>query len=388
MLVALRTLSLIALGGWPSVAHASPDGGTSEDAPRTLTKPAGPVELGDAELNQPRPNDPIDEAFEREPSLAQQKIDGAYRNRSSDGWTEGAVPRFVGAFLGGAVGLALPLMLGQLDRLPSCASATCLGSWGTFLSLLSPLISGVGSVVGYQLAGGRPSIGAAVAGSAIGLGIGLMALLAVAGPTVNATSAIVPATALTIGIVAAAQAWALELRSDAVERQPMLAVPWNRFFSSSLGTLGAIILGGLAFAASVGFGFAGSLATLLIVGGAVPLMPYFIHQRLGGRGSIGAAYLGFLGALTAAGLGVLFAGLGSSASFFGDTRAIGLFAGGVGLAALGATFGVPVALEISHGASVTSPLGKNEDPVENQFALMPFASPVQGGAMAGAVVRF
>ncbi|MBL8935521.1 MAG: hypothetical protein JNM69_13275 [Archangium sp.] len=272
------------------------------------------------------------------------------------GWAEGATKRFVGAFVGGLVGLAVPSMLGAVTA-PRCTGFGCGVAFGAVLSAgLAPVVSVVGATLGFTLMGGRASAGAAVGGLMGGLATGLLLLffhrLSVTDSNQSQWGAVIGAGAL----VAALQAIALESRHDALEEAPFIEVPASRLAFSSLGLLGTIagvtlLAAGIAL---LGYPTGTSIAPFLVVIGAAaaPLVPWAIHRNMGGEGSLGSAYVGWLASLGIGGAGVLVAVLGAALASGAagiDQRNTAIVGCGIGLAAIAAAIGTPLMLEWSHG---------------------------------------
>lgn len=272
------------------------------------------------------------------------------------GWAEGATKRFVGAFVGGLVGFALPSLVG-VAATPACTTFGCGLTFGATLAVgLAPAVSVVGATLGFTLMGGRMSAGAAIGGMIGGLATGLL-LLFLHRATIADTNQAQWGVVIAAGAIAAGlQAIALESRHDALEEAPFIDVPASRLAFSSLGLVGAMAGITLLAAVVAAFGYptGTSVAPILIVLGAAaaPLVPWSIHRRMGGEGTLGSAYVGWLASLAVGGAGILAAVLGasfSSSSPGADPRNVGLFGAGISLGVIAAALGTPLMLEWSHG---------------------------------------
>lgn len=308
------------------------------------------------------------------------------------GWSEGATGRFVGAFLGGAFGLALPALVAGLAS-PPCGIGTfgCFISFGAGLSSsLAPPLSVLGATLGYTLAGGKPSAGAAAAGLLGGVTLSLMLLL-FHKVSVGDGSEQPWGVVIGSGLVAVAlEALALESRFEALEEAPFLDVPAGRLALESLGLFGTVL--GLTLVSALvgllGFPVGTYLAPVLVFAsaGVAPLVPWAIHRAMGGEGSLASAYLGWLGSLAVAAGGIGLAVLAAVSSGPGltgvDPRTLAMVGGGIGLAGIAAVLGTPLALEWSHG---NTRLERSKlAPVKAQLSVAPAVSErgVGGGVLA------
>lgn len=264
-----------------------------------------------------------DWAKEREQALAE-AMEPAFVITPPTGWAEGATKRFVGAFVGGLVGMAVPALLGVATT-PSCTGFGCGVTFGSVLATgLAPAVSVVGATLGFTLMGGRMSAGAAIGGMIGGLAAGLALLflhrIIVIDSNQPQWGAVIAAGALAVAI----EAIALESRHDALEEAPFIDVPTSRLAFSSLGLLGTLAGIGLLSTGItlLGFPVGLTLAPIFAVLGmaAAPLVPWAIHRRMGGEGTLGAAYGGWLASLAIAGAGVLVAVLSSITSFSTSPR--------------------------------------------------------------------
>lgn len=307
------------------------------------------------------------------------------------GWAEGATQRLIGAFLGGAIGVALPSVVAGLATTP-CVFG-CSISFGSGLAAsLAPALSVVGATVGFGLAGGRASVGAASAGLLGGMALSLVLLffhrIAVPETSEVPWGVVIGAAAIAVAL----EAIALESRNDALDEAPFLEVPAARLAFSSLG-LFATVAGVTVLATLVGvLGYPAGLIFGPLIGlvgaGVAPLVPWAVHRSMGGEGSLGAAYLGWLGSLAIAAGGVGVMVLAMNLSFLpgqtiADPRNVMMLGAGVGMAAIAAVLGTPLALEWSHGDRRID-RSKLAPSVKAQLSLSPIVGPrgVDGGALA------
>ena len=332
-----------------------------------------------------------DEAWTREHArelgLEKPKSQPEFVITPATGWAPGATKRFVGAFLGGLVGMAIPAALAAATAPPCmglCGFATVAG----LVTAASAPLSVVGATLGFTLMGGRMSAGAAIAGSLGGLGSGLLLLLfsTLSAREPNATNwgAVIAASALT----AALEALALEARSDTLDEAPFLEVNTSRLVFTSLGMLTALgaSVGLAALTLATGY-LAVLFGPIVLVAAAaiVPIVPWSIHRGMGGEGSLGAAYLGWLASLAVGGAGVFAAFMGVSLSVplvSVDPRMVALVGGGIGLAAMAAVLGTPLMLEWSHGQAHRE-RAKVAPAVQAQVSVAPIAGPqgLAGGTL-------
>lgn len=303
------------------------------------------------------------------------------------GWAEGATKRFVGAFVGGLVGMAAP-GLAAVALTPPCASFGCGFNFGATLTTgLAPMVSVVGATLGFTLMGGRMSAGAAIGGMIGGLAAGLALLfvhrLIVVDSNQPQWGAVIAAGALAVAI----EAIALESRHDALEEAGFIEAPTSRLAFTSLGLVGT--LAGIALASAgvalIGYPTGVTLAPIFAVLAlaAAPLVPWRIHRNMGGEGTLGAAYVGWIASLAVAGAGALAATVSSSfaLSFGTDPRTVAMFGGGISLAVIATALGTPLMLEWSHGNARRE--RARVAPLKAQLAMSPLTGP-QG--LAGGVV--
>lgn len=298
---------------------------------------------------------------------------------SRERWSDGATKRFLGAFVGGAVGLALPIPLG-LATMGRCPVVVCSASATLITTIGSPVLAIVGAMLGHALMGGAMSPGAAIAGLLAGVASGLVVLLFHSLVFATSTAPAWPALVAASGLAIALQAVALESRTEALDEAPFIATPAGRFVGETLALMGFISVGSLLVALT-----ALSVPPLaLVLGiaalGTAPLIPYAVHEKMGGKGSVGAAYLGWLTTLvTVAAASALVAATGFFRGGSSPTDA-GMFVGGVALAALVSTLGVPLFLEWSHGRAL---LEVSEEAPAPKLSLAPLPGP--GGVPVGVV---
>ncbi|MER2561039.1 MAG: hypothetical protein ABTQ32_09985 [Myxococcaceae bacterium] len=303
------------------------------------------------------------------------------------GWAEGATKRFVGAFVGGLVGMAAP-GLAAVALTPPCASFGCGFNFGATLTTgLAPMVSVVGATLGFTLMGGRMCAGAAIGGMIGGLAAGLALLfvhrLIVVDSNQPQWGAVIAAGALAVAI----EAIALESRHDALEEAGFIEAPTSRLAFTSLGLVGT--LAGIALASAgvalIGYPTGVTLAPIFAVLAlaAAPLVPWRIHRNMGGEGTLGAAYVGWIASLAVAGAGALAATVSSSfaLSFGTDPRTVAMFGGGISLAVIATALGTPLMLEWSHGNARRE--RARVAPLKAQLAMSPLTGP-QG--LAGGVV--
>lgn len=304
------------------------------------------------------------------------------------GWAEGATKRFIGAFVGGLVGMAVPGLLGVAFT-PPCTTFGCGISIGATLTTgLAPAVSVVGATLGFTLMGGRMSAGAAIGGMIGGLAAGLALLfvhrLIVVDSNQPQWGAVIGAGVLAVAI----EAIALESRHDALEEAGFIEVPTSRLAFTSLGLVGtaagiALVSLGVAWIGyPVGLAIGPIFAVLATA--AVPLVPWSIHRKMGGEGTLGAAYVGWLASLAVAGAGALAAAAGSSFAFGvgTDPRAVAMFGGGISLAVIATALGTPLMLEWSHG-NARRERARVAPALKTQLTMAPLTGP-QG--LAGGVV--
>jgi MFS family permease len=321
-----------------------------------------------------------DWAAEREQALAE-AMEPAFVITPPTGWAEGATKRFVGAFVGGLVGMAIPAL--GVATTPSCTVFGCVLAAG-----LAPAVSVVGATLGFSLMGGRMSAGAAIGGMigglAAGLGLLLFQRIIVTDSNQSQWGAVIAAGAIAVAI----EAIALESRHDALEEAPFIDVPTSRLAFTSLGLLGTLAGIGLLSTgiALLGFPTGTTVAPIFAVLGmaAAPLVPWAIHRSNGGEGTLGAAYGGWLASLAVAGAGILVAVLSSfgSITMGNDPRTAAMLGGGISLAVIAGVFGTPLMLEWSHG-NARRERAKVPPRVKAQLTMSPLAGPqgLNGGAV-------
>ena len=295
-------------------------------------------------------------------------------------WASGATKRFVGALLGGAVGAALPLIPGALATTECPALAPCPG-WSVVAGVAAPLLSVLGASLGYSLMGGEPSVGAALAGMIGGLAMAaalqLLDLALSGQPTSRPRW---PSIVAASGLAVSLSVLAMESRSDALESAPFIASPSSRVVLTSLALVGTLGIEALLVGLSASSFGGGILATVIVVAslGVTPLVPIAVHRALGGKGSFGAGYLGWVASLAVAGLSAAGIAAGASSLFRPDPALISVFAISITGGSLAAALGVPLFLEWSHGNTLLEE-SENAPAVKAQLSVVP----VSGGAMAG-----
>jgi hypothetical protein len=314
-------------------------------------------------------------------------VEAAPTTVSPPTWHPGATKRLAGALLGGAVGMAvLPVLAFAAASGPCPSGAFCFVNFGTLVALIgAPLLSVVGATLGFALAGGPVSVGAALAGLMGGLGAGLALLLVhrlVDARMGGAPSGLLPVSAGII--VVGLQALALTGRGEVVDDTPALATPVKRLLFETLGNLGGLVLEGALVALTfLALRTDPALGAALAIGGLAlaPLLPWWIHTSLGGRGSLAASYLGWAASLAigAACIGLIAFSIGTGAA---EPRNATMLAGASVLGVLAITLGTPLFLEWSHGDSVLSP-GPGTSRIEAQVALAPVAGP---SGLSGAAI--
>ncbi len=302
-------------------------------------------------------------------------------------WSNGATKRFVGALLGGALGAALPLIPGALATNGCPTMAPCPG-WALVAGVAAPLFSVVGASLGYSLTGGEPSVGAALAGMIGGLAAAAVLLVFdLANSTEPTSRPRWPAIVAASGLAVSLSVLAMESRSDALDRAPFIVSPASRIALTALALVGTLGLEALVFglAASTFSSAGGILASVIGVAslGFTPFLPILVHRGLGGRGSFGAGYLGWLASLGVAGIAAAGIAAGPSSLFRTDPVLLSVFAISITGGALAAVLGVPLFLEWSHGNALIED-AENAPAVKAQLSLAPVAGPtgLTGGALA------
>ncbi len=285
------------------------------------------------------------------------------------------VKRFVGALVGGAIGIAIPLAISA----PNCTSVaiTCTSSFQNFSLGIMPLVAGLGAYFGHHLFGGEAEYPFAAIGAGLGSLLGML-MLGFAEGTGVAPTALFPYVAGVAGLTTFIMAIALDWRDHSlVDLPPTGHGTGARLWAS--------------FGASVGIGIAGSFLSLLlglvnttagvisgvVVLGAMPLAAWGVHSALDGKGSVGSAFLGLaiaLGVLAAVAVPVIAVTNAGFSPFYSSQQGALL----TGSAFLALLLGPIIGLELSHSAVV------RESPLKPSFSF----SPVPGGAMVGGGVQF
>lgn len=304
-----------------------------------------------------------------------------------DAWSEHATRRFLGALAGGVVGVALPASLALVGGTCDPLTMACTNTVGLIAALAAPVTAVVGGAIGHALVGGEAGAGVGLAallsGVALGGALAVLHLFSVPSASPQAVALVIATAALSIGF----QAFALEARHEAVTAHPDLAVPAGRLVLEAVGTLGALIAGGLLSALIGGLIQSPTLAVIsaTVLGTVTPLIPYAIHRSKGGRGSLGAAYLGLLGS-AAFTLLTLATAAGVTSSLVFDARGVTLFGTFVTAGVLAATLGMPLMLEWSHGQAVLEG-EERKRPSEDERRLSAGLAPVLGptGLTGGAL---
>ena len=291
---------------------------------------------------------------------------------------------FIGTLLGGTAGLALPLLLSPL--VPSCNPLTsaCSSVPEVLLIASAFLTMPAFAALGHSLAGGRANLISILVGAAVGLFLteGLMVFDRVLNAEANTLPIMLAGAGLTIMTMAAATL----VRERMLETRKVQATP-GRF---GLTVLGALLTQVGAFAGGLVLALVApqTLAIAIIVGAVAqvalpPLVAYAIHNELGGRGSLGAAYLGGLIGIAAAAAGAAgyaiagSGGLGGISTLTRNSVAVWSMVASIGLAV---TLAIPTALEISHYTAMTS----SDSKPKLSFAI----EPINQGAMVMAGVTF
>lgn len=344
--------------------------------------------LNEQPVRKPLTASDDDWAGTRPAAMPQEPRQPAFRRPEStepERWATGATKRFVGAFLGGAVGAALPLIPGALATNGCAALAPCPG-WSVVAGVAAPLLSVLGASLGYSLMGGEPSVGAALAGLIGGLAAAaaLQVLdLALSGQPTSRPRW--PAIVAASGLAVSLSVLAMESRSEALESAPFLVSPASRIVLTALSLVGTLGIEALLIGLSA-TGFAGGiLATVIVVAslGVTPLVPIAVHRALGGRGSFGAGYLGWVASLAVSGIAIAGVAATSSSLFRADPALISVFAISITGGSLAAALGVPLFLEWSHGEALLED-AETAPAVKAQLSVAPVAGPtgLTGGALA------
>ncbi len=285
------------------------------------------------------------------------------------------VKRFVGALIGGAIAIAIPLAISA----PNCAiiGGACSTSFQNFSLGIMPLVAGLGAYFGHHLFGGEAEYPFAALGAGLGSLLGMLSLAFAEGIGVSPT-ALFPFAAGAAGLTTFLMAIVLDWR----DQQVIGLSPAGHGTGARLWA---------SFGASVGVGIAGSFVSLLIglvntsagfisgalVLGAMPIVAWAVHSALDGRGTLASAFYGLLislGVLAAVAVpvGVV---AGSNGSPFYSAQQGALVTGSAFLALL---LGPIVGLELSHSSVM------REAGLKPSFGF----SPVPGGAMVGGGVQF
>lgn len=309
---------------------------------------------------------------------------GVRTPEAAERWATGATKRFVGALLGGTVGAALPLIAGALATNGCPTLAPCPG-WSVVAGVAAPLLSVLGASLGYWLMGGEPSVGAALAGLIGGLAaaaaLQVLDLALSSQPTSRPRwPAIVAATGLAVSL----SVLAMESRSDALEGAPFIASPASRVVLAALALVGTLGIEALLIGLSATSFGGGVLATAIVVAslGVTPLVPIAVHRSLGGKGSFGAGYLGWVASLAVAGIAGAAIAATASSLFRPDPALISILAISITGGSLAAALGVPLFLEWSNGNALIEESEK-APAVKAQLSVSPIAGPtgLTGGAL-------
>jgi hypothetical protein len=299
--------------------------------------------------------------------------------------------RFVGAFVGGAVGLGVPLLLLPLADAPCALVSGAFSFCPTPVHFLVGTLSLIGAIAGaaggFAVAGGEVSGGAVVAGTFVGLFLALaVAAVAVAvSQPFGGMGLGLPVVVAGAGLVVGSQALAMLLRDDAREGRPWLSSSGGRIALTSLTFLGTVGVGAL-LTALLGAATQSGVVAIgagVIFGSLVPLAVWGTHRALDGKGSIGIAYLATLATAALGFLGAGFFAITNGSFLVSDGGRIrgaattAVVVGGVLLA----TLGVPLILEASHGGALI-------EEREPKVALSLGGAPVAGGAMGVVTGRF
>ena len=285
------------------------------------------------------------------------------------------VKRFVGALVGGAIALAIPLAISA----PNCGAAlACSSSSFQDFSLgIMPLVAGLGAYFGHHLFGGEAEYPFAAMGAGLGSLLGMLALAFAEGIGVT-PNGLFPFAVGAAGLTTFVMAIVLDWRDQSVINLP----PTGHGTGARLWA---------SFGASVGVGIAGSFLSLLLglvnatvgsisgalVLGAMPLVAWGVHAALDGKGTPGSAFLGLmisLGVLAAVAAPVIAVTISRGSLFYSSQQGALL----TGAAFLALLLGPIVGLELSHSSVV------RETPLKPSFSF----SPVPGGAMVGGGVQF
>ncbi len=289
---------------------------------------------------------------------------------------------FLGTLIGGAAGLALPLLLSPLA--PNCSAIVtpCDGAPQVLLIGATFLTMPTFAYLGHVLSGGHANFMSVLIGAAAGLLLtqGLIFFDRALGSPAQSLPIMLAGAGLTVMTMAAATL----VRERMLETAGTQSTA-RRFGFTTLaaiaGQVGAAAVGVLLVlllptAAGVGL-FAGSILHLALS----PLLAFIAHDQLGGKGSPAAGYLGAVVGAAAGFLSVL--AFSASLGPFGGSsvpQTVALL-GMVTSLSLAFSFSISTALEISHHAVLsradagTQKLG---------FAI----TPITQGAMVMAGLQF
>lgn len=270
-------------------------------------------------------------------------------------WHEHAAGRFLGAFLGAVAGMAAPMAITAAAT--SCGGFSCRSTLGEVVGATTPALGALGAAAGLALAGGSASIGTALGLASLGALVAEAVLLSIVAASPFATQNTLAAVLAAAGIGAGFEAFGLVLRDDVAHWLPDVAVPAGRLALEALSFFGALFVGGL-LAVLPGFSSVGSSIASFILGtivvGLSPLAPYAVHRANGGKGTVGAAYVGLAAILAVTLVAMVGVGVASGGGFLDGRRdaVVPLAAGGIALAV---TLSVPLFLEASHGNAMLAP---------------------------------
>lgn len=301
------------------------------------------------------------------------------------------VKQFLGAFIGGAIGIGAGLALAPIGD-GGCFTGFSCFNFGHAVSISAGILLGAtGAWVGHRLMGGTAGFGATWLGVMPGLLVGAATFAVMNAMGAQTVVDLLPAIIASGVMLAGGSALALHLRSTQLDALGS-AAPWSEASGSrfALETLvhvlalsGSTALTVASTALLIYSGAAGVVGVGLIGGGlalATAATTFAVHRAMGGRGSFGSAVLGFLVAASVIGTTVATFALSGALSGFGSSAAVsgaGITMMVVGSAAVG-LFVPTAALEWSHSERSASALPK----------LSFGAAPVQGGGMMSAALTF
>jgi hypothetical protein len=334
--------------------------------------PVAPLELRPPARFEPPPTEPA----ERAPP--QDQLD-----------EERMVKRIGLTIGGGAVGLALPLLIGwQIDKNQTCRMfSPCDVATSGFVSLL-PLTIGLGLELPHWLMGGKAGVGFGLAGALAGyMTAGIVLAFISLGGNEWARRAPIAGAGLMTGLGLFGAVGAMELRHDALNRGYGKEWPLGRMFAEGAVTWlpmalveAAVVTVGSAMACCSSESTIVA-STVMIVGTLANLAGgsfagWGVHKAMGGHGRWWA---GAVGALISASVAGLFVGIHAHAPPQG-----GIFGGRtvtsipvVAIASLMAVTGSSVALEWTNEA----PAKTDED--EDDIRVRASAGVVNGGGVIG-----